>query len=136
MFERFGLLQGRGWPSDEGFEKIAAIAVDAFVAEHLEIFYSVAEKGQRGAGEVKGVAVKFEDDFYDVGIGDDRIFWIERIRGGDHVQARVIAESFGEIVDQCGINEWFVALDIEDVSGVWDLLDGLGESVGSGRMVR
>lgn len=136
MLEGFGLFQRRWRPGDEGFEKIAAVAIDAFVSEDLEVFHCVTEIGKRRAGEVKGVTVEFEDDFYDVGIRHDRIVRIERIGGRDHVQTWISAEGCRELIDEFGVDERFVALDIENVCGLGNALDGLGESVGSGGMIR
>jgi hypothetical protein len=135
LFERFGLFEGGGRPSDKGFKKIAAIAVDAFVAEDLEVFDRVSKKGQRGAGKIEGVAVEFDDDFYDIGIGDGGVGGVEGVGGGDHVQRRVAAEGGGESIDEFGIDEGFIALDIEDMGGVGDLFDGLGEAVCAGGMI-
>ena len=82
------------------------------------------------------MAVLFEDDFHYVRIGYCRVGGIERIGSGNHVESWLIDERLGEFVDERGVDEWFVALDIEDVGGLRDGLDCFGEPIGSGRVIR
>ena len=52
------------------------------------------------------------------------------------MEGRIVDERLREFVDEGGVDERFVALDIKDVGGLRDGLDCLGEAVGAGRVIR
>lgn len=51
---------------------------------------------------------------------------------GDEVDAGVGGEEVGELVDEGGLDEGLVALNIDEMSGVGELGSGLGDTVGAG----
>ena len=78
----------------------------------------------------------FQDDFHHIRIGHGRVGGFERVRGSDHVERWIIYERLCEFVDESGVDERFVALDVEDMGGLRDGLNGFGEPVGAGRVIR
>ena len=115
-------------------EEIDAVSVDAEVTISGKGWGRVAAEGDGGAGEVEGVTKSVEDELDDVGIGDERRV-IERAAGGDHREGRIVTELAGEGVDEFGIEERFVTLDINDVGGRIALCGGFGNSVGAGGVI-
>ena len=135
LFEFFKLLEGGGGGVDECFEKGALVAVDADVAPvgvGGAVGLGLTKVGDGGAGEVEGGAGLIKEGFDDGGVvhfipiadGGD---------GGDHLPLGVL-EGMRELVDEGGIDERFVALDVDAGVG-GNGLDGFGDAVGAGGVV-
>ncbi len=128
------MFEERGWSRDEVVEEVGAVAVDAEVAVGGKLGDGVTAVGDLPAGEVKGVALVVEDDFNDVGVGEEG--WvIDGARGGDHGEGLVFAKGAGEGVDERGVEEGFVTLNVDDVGGGLALRGGFGDAVGAGGMI-
>lgn len=138
LFEALGLFEGavgQGW---ELLERGVAICVEADVLPvggwrggDAVASALVAVVGDGGAGEVEGAAVVGGDDFYGVGVGDV-------LRGakdfeGGYVDSR-LAEGLEQGGDVFGLEEGFVALDVDVEVGGVELGDGV-EAVGAGGQV-
>ena len=95
----------------------------------------VAEKRQRRTGKIQGPAIEGRHHFHHVGIPDRRIGGIERIGGGRHIQRWIARHGCGELVDERGINQRFIALDVHNVGGLRGGKQGLGNAVGPGRVI-
>lgn len=93
-----------------------------------------AREGDGGAGEVEGVLVAVQGEFYDVGVGDEGGV-VQRACGGDHGEAVVFPESEGEGVNKCGVKERFIPLDVDDVRGTVAFSSGFGDAVGASGVV-
>ena len=114
-------------------EEIEAVTVKAEVAVGGKGAGSATE-GDGGAGEVEGVLVVIEDQFYDVGVCDEGGV-IEGATGGDHGEGCILAKGAGEGVDEGGVEKRFVALNVHDMGGCGALGGGFGDAVGAGGMV-
>jgi len=117
------------------FEKRAAVGVDAFVAEHRKSGDGVAEIGQGRAGKIQCKTVFRAHDLHDIGIGHGGVGRIERVGGSRHVRAVWHADCGGEAIDQPGVDERFVALDVDDMRSLWKCGERFGNAVGAGGMV-
>jgi hypothetical protein len=134
LLEALGLFERGGRERNEALQEIDAVSVDAEVTIGRKVWDRVAAEGDGGAGEVKGVAESVEDELDDVGVGDERGV-IERAAGRDHREGGIVAEFTGEGIDEFGIEERFVALNINDVSWRMALRGGFGNSIGAGGMI-
>jgi len=128
LLELFRLFKQAGRPTDELFEEIAAVAVEAHVPQGREGVGAGPEEGKGTAGEIESVSLPIDDDLHDVGVvelGEVR----HRIGGRDHGQVGFGYQCGHQGVDQGGVHEGFVALDVDDVGdlGMWQ--DGFRNAV-------
>jgi len=108
-------------------EGVAAVGVEAQVLPVDRVAIGVAVVGDGGSGEVEGAAVVGCDYFYGVGVGDV-LGGAEDFEGGDvDVRMGKGSEEGGDVV---GVEEGFVALDVDVDVGIDDLGDGM-EAVGA-----
>lgn len=114
LFEPFGFFEWGGGEGDEEFEEVVAVSVDSEVAVGGELGGGVATERDGGAGEVEGVVFFGEGEFDDVGVVDE-LGIVEGAGGGDHGEGGILAECLGEGIDEGGVEEGFVALDIHKV---------------------
>lgn len=134
LLEGLGLLKPRGRPGDELEEEVALEAVEAEVAVMLGVRAGIAHEREGRAGEVERVAIHIEDDFDDIGVGDQgRV--MNRRGGGDHADAGIALQGEGELVDEGRGDEGFIALDIDDGAVLGEGLGGLGDAVGAAGVV-
>lgn len=119
-------------------EGVALEDVEAEVLEMADFYFGggVAEPGDGSAGEVQGVFVKVEDGFHDVGIHDVGGRFYGRGYGGDG-GGRIFENGGDGGVDDFGIEERFVALDVDedlaiDMSGDFGYAFGAGAVLGAG----
>ena len=133
LFKRFRNFHGSGRPSDEVAKEIGAIAIEPDVAERLQGVGS-ARVWDGGARKVEGVVLGVEDHFDDVGIVQLGGV-LEGGGGGDEVDAGIGGEELGQLIDEGGVDEGFVALNIDEVGGVGKVGRGFGDAVGAGGML-
>lgn len=135
LFEAFGFLEGRGGKGDEVEEEIGAVSVEAEVAVGGEAGVWGATKGDGGAGEVEGVGLVIEDNLDDVRVGDESRVG-DGAGGGDHCKVGLVTEGLSELIDEGGIEEGFIALNIDDVGGLGAMGGGFGDAIGAGGVIR
>lgn len=74
---------------------------------------SIANIGDKAAGEVEGVAELIDDEFDDVGVVG--VFVVcEGAGEGGHGGVGVVGEALDELVDCLGFYFGFIALDVDD----------------------
>jgi len=115
-------------------EEIGAIAVDSKVAVGWESRGLAAAIGDGGAGEVEGILVGIEDQFDDVGIGKESTI-IKGATGGDHGEALIVAKLAGEGIDEGGIEERFVTLNVNNVGSGMAPGGGFSDAVGASGVI-
>jgi len=127
LFQALGLFERAGGEGGEAFQSGFAVGVEAEVFPDLSLAGGVAVEGDGGAGEVERAAVKGGDDFDGVGVGN--VFGTAGdFEGGDvYVGLGEGCEDGGDVF---GVEEGFVALDVDVDGGVVELGDGV-EAVGT-----
>ena len=79
----------------------------------------------------KLLTIQGDGDFHHIWILDGGICGIHWVGGGGHVERGVGSHHGGKFINQCRVNERFVALDIDDVSRLGDGHCRLGDPVGA-----
>jgi hypothetical protein len=126
LFEALGLLEGAVGEGGEDPEGGFAVGIEADVLPVRRVD-AIAVVGDGGAGEVEGAAVGCGDDFDGVGVGD-ALGVAQDLEGGDlHCGVGEGGQERGEVL---GLEEGFVALDVDVDGGVAELGDGV-EAVGA-----
>ena len=115
-------------------QKVSAVTIESDVAKWLR---GAGDAWVRNgsAGEVEGIVAGVEHHLDDVGVGELG-FVLEGGGGGDEVDAGIFGEEGGELVDESGLDEGLVALDIDEVGGIGVGGGGFGETVGAGGVLR
>ena len=135
LLERLGALQWRRFPLDELQKRRAPKTVDALVAE---IFYGrglIPRKWDSSAREVKRVAVKIDNYLYLMRRGGfRRVFkWMSR---GHDVDLAIRAQSLDHLIDQIGIKQRLVSLDINDQRVLLRIAHDFCDPVGTALMMQ
>ena len=112
----------------------AAVTVGARVVERLGRGGGVARVGDGVGREIKCVAVAIEHGFDLV-----RRLRIGRIRegmdGGDHFDLRVALHFARELIEERGLDQRFVALDVDEVRDAAQLFCDLRDPVGAAGVI-
>jgi len=110
------------------------VSVNAEVTVGGESWDGFAPIRDGGAGEVEGVVILIEGEFDDVGIGDE-VGVGDWAACRDHGKVKIFPEGAGEGINESGLEEGLVALDVDNVGGVLAGGGGFGDAVGAGGMI-
>jgi len=119
---------------DEFLEEVMTVSVNAEVTVGGESWDGVATVRDGGAGEVEGVVILIEGEFDDVGIGDE-VGVGDWTACRDHGKVKIFPEGAGEGINESGLEEGLVALDVDNVGGVLAGGGGFGNAVGAGGVI-
>ena len=134
LLQGLGLLQWRGRPSDKTFKKPTAVCIDALVPQNRQAFHCIAEKRERGAREIERPSVQRRHHLHHIRVLHRRVGYSKRVGRSRHVQTRITRDSFRQLIDQRRINQWLVALDVDDVGRLWNSAHCLRDPVGARRV--
>ena len=139
IFEHAQLLEGlrtfqrRRFPFHEIEERSAPKSVDPLMPHILDRDRAVAREGDRVARKVNRIVVAIDNYFYLVrrrSVGGV----LERMRGSDDVDLRIRAKRINEAVQERGLGQGFVSLDVEDEFESGRFADDLGDAIGAALM--
>lgn len=135
LLEFLGFFERGGAPFDELEEEVALVAVDAQVPEKGWVSIArVSHVGDKAAGKIERLSVDAGDDFHLIRIGG--LFGGSEWSGrGDHRDALIFLQSCDQFVDELGIREGFVTLDIDDPADAFQAGGDFGRAVGAAGVV-
>ena len=133
LLQRLYTFQRTRFPRYKLQERVASKTVNALMAE-------VTNTGRVGgvrdnaSREVESAIIPIQDDFVLVGrfcfgrLG-------ERMRGSNDVDAAIRAEFFDKLINQARIDQWFIALNVNNECEVFRMACNFGHAIGPAAMV-
>ena len=112
LFEAFGLLKERWRPGNKFEKEVAAEPIDSLVTVVVQAFGLVPVVGDTAAREVEGIAFRIDGDLNHVGIINHGIVGRQWVGCCDHWQVGLIGKVAGELINEVGIDQWLITLDV------------------------
>ena len=132
LLQRLCALQRTRFPLHKLQERVAPKTVDALMAK-ITNTGRVGGVRDHASREVESAIIPIQDNF-DL-VGRFCFGWIgERMRSSDDVDVAIRAEFFDKLIDQARIDQWFIALNVNDECEVFRVACNFGHPIGPAAM--
>src|ERR1700736_1381815 len=130
LFERFYALQWRRFPPHKIEQRFSPKTVDPLMPQIFDRGRAIAREGDGVARKIKCVALEIDDH---LNLVRRRRFGRigERMRAGDNVDLGIGAQRFYKAIEQAGLGQRFVALNIKDQIELAAFANDLSHAVGA-----